>query len=119
MEAIFRGAFKKAGAELGVESFGINVIEMPPNIGERYPEHTHEHDGQEEVYVVLKGSGRMVADGEAIALGPETFVRCGPSATRKVFSGEHGLRLLVVGGVPGAPYQRPDVFAKGTSDPTA
>ena len=119
MEAMFRSALKKAGAELGVQSFGMNVIEMPPNVGERYPEHTHEDDGQEEVYVVLKGSGRIVADGEEIALDPETFVWCGPAAKRKVFSGEQGLRLLVLGGVPGAPYRRPAVFAKGTTEPPA
>lgn len=119
MEALFGGAFRKAGAELEVEAFGMNVIEMPPDAGERYPDHTHEHDGQEEVYVVLRGSGRMVADGEEIALDPETFVRCGPGVTRKVFAGADGLRLLVLGGVRGAPYQRPEVFAKAGPDATA
>ena len=31
MEAIYRGAFKRARAELGVESFGMQAIDMPPN----------------------------------------------------------------------------------------
>src|ERR1700744_5014773 len=52
MEAIYGGAFKRARAELGVESFGMQVIEMPPG-SELYPEHDHAGDGQEEVYVVL------------------------------------------------------------------
>ena len=94
MEAIFRGAFKKAGAELEVEAFGMNVIEMPPDIGDHYPDHTHEHDDQEEVYVVLRGSGRMVVEGEEVPLDPDTFVRCGPHARRKVFSGPDGQLTL-------------------------
>jgi hypothetical protein len=52
MEAIVRGSFKKARAELGVSSFGIQVIDMPPNV-DAYPEHDHSQDGQEEVYVAM------------------------------------------------------------------
>ena len=40
MEAIYRGAFKRARAELGVESFGMQIIDMPANY-ENYPEHDH------------------------------------------------------------------------------
>ena len=50
MEAVFGGGFKRARAELGVESFGMQIIDMPPNY-DNYPEHDHEQDGQEEVYV--------------------------------------------------------------------
>ena len=41
------------GAGLGVTAFGLSVMELPPN-ADRYPEHTHGHDGQEEVYTVLE-----------------------------------------------------------------
>ncbi len=51
MEAAYRGGFKRARAELGVESFGVQVIDMPPSF-EHYPEHDHAEDGQEEVYLV-------------------------------------------------------------------
>ena len=40
MEAVFGGGFKRARAELGVESFGMQIIDMPPNF-ENYPEHDH------------------------------------------------------------------------------
>jgi ubiquinone/menaquinone biosynthesis C-methylase UbiE len=33
--------------------------------------------------------------------------------------GPDGLRLLVVGGVPGGPYTRAEIFSKGGPDPTA
>ena len=56
MEGIYGGAFKRARAELGVESFGMQVIDFPPNMGDQYPEHDHGEDGQEEVYLPLSGS---------------------------------------------------------------
>ena len=37
MEAIYYGGFKRARAALGVESFGMQVIDMPPN-ADAHPE---------------------------------------------------------------------------------
>ena len=51
MDAIYGGAFKRARAELGIRSFGLQVLDLPPN-ADSYPEHDHAEDGQEEVYVV-------------------------------------------------------------------
>lgn len=118
MEAIFHGAFKRAGADLDVESFGMNVIDMPPN-ADQHPEHDHSEKGEEEVYIVLRGSGRIVVDGEDVALDADTMVRAGATARRKVYAGPEGLRMLVVGGVPGGPYSRSEMFSKGGPDPTA
>lgn len=115
MEAIFHGGFKLAGAELETTSLGMNVIDMPAEASGRYPEHTHDHDGQEEVYVVLRGSGRMVVDGDEIGLDPETIVRCAAAAQRCIYPGPDGLRLLVVGGIPGAAYSRPEMFSKAAA----
>ena len=56
MEAGFGGGFVKVRAELGVTSFGMQVIRMPPNYDD-YPEHDHAEDGQEEVYLALDGLG--------------------------------------------------------------
>ena len=53
-EAIFGGGFRRARAGLGVSSFGLAVIDLPPNFS-HYPEHDQTHDDQEEVYTVLSG----------------------------------------------------------------
>jgi hypothetical protein len=45
MESIYGGGFKRARAELGVESFGMQVIEMPPNF-DGYPQHDHAETGR-------------------------------------------------------------------------
>ena len=118
MEAIFYGSFKRAGAELEVASFGMNVIDFPPDAGEGvYPHHDHTHDDQEEVYLAWKGSGFLTVGDEEIALDQDTAVRVGDNEKRKVRSGPEGLRLLVLGGVPGKAYDRPERFRKGAADP--
>jgi mannose-6-phosphate isomerase-like protein (cupin superfamily) len=104
MEAAFGGGMKKARAELGVESFGMQVIDLTPHYQD-YPEHDHEADGQEEVYSVMRGSGELDVEGERIGLTPDVLVRVGPGTKRKVFAGPEGLRLLALGGTPGSAYE--------------
>ena len=118
MEAIFYGSFKRAGAELELASFGMNVIDFPPDSGEGvYPEHDHADVGEEEVYLAWRGSGTLTVEGEEIALDQDTVVRVGPETKRKVRSGPDGLRLLVLGGVPGEAYDRRERYRLGAPDP--
>jgi mannose-6-phosphate isomerase-like protein (cupin superfamily) len=103
MEAAYGGGFVKVRAELGVSSFGVQVIQLPPD-ADGYPLHDHLADGQEEVFVVLAGSGWMEIEGERVDLDGETIVRVGPEPKRKVFAGPDGLRVLAIGGVPGKAF---------------
>jgi uncharacterized cupin superfamily protein len=118
MEAIYGNAFKRARAELGVNAFGIQVLDLPPNVTQ-YPEHDHSEDGQEEVYVALRGSGEIEIEGERHRLDPETMVRVSPHVKRKIWTGDEELRLLAIGGVPGAPYEAPELSELGGPDPLA
>ncbi|CAA9501102.1 MAG: hypothetical protein AVDCRST_MAG17-1384 [uncultured Solirubrobacterales bacterium] len=116
MEAVFAGAFKRARAELGVESFGIQVIDMPPHT-DRYPEHDHTHDGQEEVFLPLRGSATVEIDGERHRIDPDTMVRIGSTVKRKLITDAESLRVLIVGGRPGHVYEAPEVSELGAPDP--
>lgn len=87
MEAAFGGLFVRARASLGLSSFGIQVAEIPPNSGDMYPEHDHEYDGQEELYLLLRGSADLHLPGRVVALDPDTFVRVGPLTRRRLRSG--------------------------------
>jgi mannose-6-phosphate isomerase-like protein (cupin superfamily) len=118
MEAVFRGAFKRARAELGAESFGFQVIDMPAGIT-AYPEHDHAEDGQEEVYVVLRGGGELEIEGERHPIDPEVMARVAPGTKRKLWPGGEGIRVLIIGGVPGKPYEAPEVTQLGVADPMA
>ncbi len=110
METAFGGGMYLARAALGVTSFGMQIEEFPPDF-DRYPEHSHSEDGQEEVYVVLRGSAEIDIDGERFKLDPETIVRVGPGVSRRIFPGPQGVRILALGAVPGVPYEAPD-FSK-------
>ncbi|HEU0249299.1 MAG TPA: hypothetical protein VFR48_01115 [Solirubrobacteraceae bacterium] len=104
MEAAFGGGFVKARAELGVTSFGMQVIRMPADYKD-YPLHDHAESGQEEVFLALKGSGWIEIEGERVDLDPGVFVRVGPAPKRKVFAGPEGIEMLALGGAPGAAYE--------------
>jgi mannose-6-phosphate isomerase-like protein (cupin superfamily) len=119
MEAIYGGGFKRARAEMGVESFGMQVLDLPPNLTDQYPEHDHSNDGQEEVYMVLHGKAEIEVDGDTHQLEPETMVRVGPGITRRLRTGSEGARVLALGGCAGKPYEAPDVSRLGAPDPAA
>lgn len=118
MEAVFLGAFKRARAELGVESFGMGIIDLPPSF-ENYPEHDHAGDGQEEVFLALRGSGEIEIAGERFPLDADHVARVSAGTTRKIWPGADGIRLLVLGGIPGKAYEAPDVSKLGEPDPMA
>lgn len=118
MEAIYQGAFKRVRAELGVESFGIQIIDLPPNF-EGYPEHDHSEDGQEEVYIALRGGGEIEIAGERHPLDPDHVARVASGVKRKVWPGDDGVRILIVGGVPGGSYEAPEISKLGVPDPMA
>jgi mannose-6-phosphate isomerase-like protein (cupin superfamily) len=118
MEGAYRGAFKRARAELGVESFGMQILDMPPNY-DGYPEHDHAEDGQEEVYLALRGDAEIEIDGERFPLDGEQIIRVAAGTTRKVWPGEEGIRLLVLGGKPGELYEAPEITQLGAPDPMA
>jgi hypothetical protein len=116
MEAVFLGGFKRARAELGVESFGLQVIDLPPNYPD-YPDHDHAEDGQEEVFMVIRGGGEIDIEGERFPLDPDHMVRVAAERKRKVIPGDEGIRMVIVGGVPGGVYEPPDVSKLGEPDP--
>ena len=107
----------RVAAELDVGAFGISIVEMEPG-ADAYPKHDHSPDGlggemfakrpqqlnQEEVYVALRGSGTLEADGESYRLDPDHIVRVAPEVARKVLAGPEGLRLLALGGTVGQAY---------------
>jgi uncharacterized cupin superfamily protein len=103
----FGGAMKLVRDGLGVESFGMQVIDMPPN-ADAYPEHDHSKEGQEEVYGVLRGACTLIVGGKEHELGPDMFARVGPNETRKIVTKDQPVRILALGAVPGQAYQVSD-----------
>jgi hypothetical protein len=105
MDGAYEGLMRRARAELGVTAWGMQVLTLPPN-WDGYPLHDHSADAydpnQEEVYVPLEGSARLLVDGEEYELRPGVMARLGPDQLRKLVPGDEGLRVLALGGTPGA-----------------
>ena len=62
----------------------------------RFP-YGHTHKTQEELYVVVGGSGRMKLDGEVVELKQWDAVRVPPGTWRGYEAGPEGLEILVFG----------------------
>ena len=101
------GFTRLAGADLGVESFGMQVFDFPPDFQD-YPEHDHGDEGQEEVYIVLRGSMNVEVGGERVSLSVGDMVRVAPATRRKLLPGPDGVRVLALGSVIDGEYERPE-----------
>jgi mannose-6-phosphate isomerase-like protein (cupin superfamily) len=86
--------FRAATKALALERSALSYQRVPP--GCRFP-YGHTHETQEEVYVVVRGSGRMKVDDEIVELNEWDAVRVPPGAWRGYEAGPDGLELLVVG----------------------
>jgi len=59
---------------------------------------THSHREQEEAYVVVAGSGRVLLDGDIVELRQWDVLRVAPEVERAFEAGPDGLELIAVGG---------------------
>jgi mannose-6-phosphate isomerase-like protein (cupin superfamily) len=119
MEATFRGSMRKVRAELGLTSFGVQTIDLPPD-STGHPWHDHGEEDQEEMYLALEGSGVLeLESGERFPLERDCVIRVGPAERRRVLAGPNGMRMLIVGGIPGRAYEPWHRTELGAPDPTA
>ena len=86
--------FRAATKALDLESSALSYQRVPPDY--RFP-YGHTHEKQEEVYVVVSGSGRMKLNDEVVGLKKWDAVRVPPGTWRGYEAGPEGLELLVIG----------------------
>jgi mannose-6-phosphate isomerase-like protein (cupin superfamily) len=84
-----------------VNSRQVGVSRFSYEPGARMP-FGHRHGVQEEVYVVVGGSGRAKLDDEVVALGLWDVLRVAPQVIRSFEAGPGGMEMICVGG------KRPD-----------
>ena len=94
------GSFRFVRRELGVLAFGVNWIELPPDAEGH--EHDESNSGQEEVNVVIAGSGVYRVDGEDVPVRTGDFLRFDPETTRCPVAGPEGLTLIAIGAPRGS-----------------
>jgi uncharacterized cupin superfamily protein len=103
---IWDGFAKLVRAGLDISAFGVQIMDLPPDY--TTASHDESDTGQQELYVALRGAGAVVAGSRRLPLDPEHLVRVNAGVDRALTSGPEGLRVLCVGGVPGAPYVAPE-----------
>jgi quercetin dioxygenase-like cupin family protein len=94
------GAVRFVRRELGCEAFGINWFELPAGAEGR--EHDERDSGQEEVSVVVRGSGMWRVDGEEVAVREGSFIRFDPESTRCPVAGSDGMTFVSIGSPRGS-----------------
>jgi mannose-6-phosphate isomerase-like protein (cupin superfamily) len=86
--------------ELGGEQTGLSYQRLAP--GFRIP-FGHRHAGQEEVYVVVSGGGRMKLDDDVIDVREWDAVRVASGTMRGFEAGPVGAEILAFGATEGKP----------------
>jgi len=80
-----------------VRSTQVGVSRFSYEPGARMP-FGHRHGSQEEVYVVVAGSGRAKLEDEIIEIGLWDVLRVAPHVFRSFEAGADGMELICVGG---------------------
>jgi mannose-6-phosphate isomerase-like protein (cupin superfamily) len=83
-----------ARSHIDSRDLGVTYISYAPGV--RSPV-GHSHREQEEVYVVVSGSGRIKLDEDIRDLKPWDVVRIAPSTVRGVEGGPEGIQLIAIG----------------------
>ncbi len=80
--------------DLGGEQVGISYQRLAPGVRQPF---AHRHGRDEEIYVVVEGSGQVRLDGETADLVRWDAVRVAPETVRSFAAGPEGLTLLAIG----------------------
>jgi mannose-6-phosphate isomerase-like protein (cupin superfamily) len=87
--------FQRLRQELGVSTFGLNLLRFRPGARGRIHRHVH----QEEVYLVLEGTLTLVVEGESRELRRGDLARVAPDVRRQLLNRHpEPLLLLAAGG---------------------
>jgi mannose-6-phosphate isomerase-like protein (cupin superfamily) len=83
---------------LGLEQSGLSYQRLAPNFRSPFG---HAHGEQEELYVIVGGSGRVKLDDEIVELKRWDAVRVAPDTVRCFEGGPDGLEYLAYGAPQG------------------
>jgi mannose-6-phosphate isomerase-like protein (cupin superfamily) len=81
--------------KLGSRDLGVSHFRYAPGFRATTG---HRHREQEEAYVVVAGSGRVLLDGEVLEVAQWDAVRVSPQVLRAFEAGPEGLEVIAVGG---------------------
>ena len=80
--------------ELGCEIGGLALETLAPGLRAPFG---HKHKAQEELYVVVRGSGRVKLDDDIVDIRQWDVIRVPPQVMRNFEAGDDGLEILAFG----------------------
>jgi mannose-6-phosphate isomerase-like protein (cupin superfamily) len=89
------GAIRFVRRELDLQAFGINWFELAPQADGHH--HSEQDSGQEEVNVIVRGSGTYVIEDDEVPIREGDVFRFDPETTRGPKAGPEGLTMVAVG----------------------
>jgi uncharacterized cupin superfamily protein len=92
------GRWSLVRRSLGIDSFGINAVEIQP--GQGIPEHDEAGRDHEELFVVLEGELVAVLDGERHPVSARTYVRVDPQVVRTFVNESDAVAQLLIVSAP-------------------
>jgi uncharacterized cupin superfamily protein len=80
---------------LDSEELGVSLFQYAPGFKATM---SHSHKEQEEVYVVIKGTGHILLDDKVEAIKPFDTIRVAAPVIRAFKAGPEGLEIIAIGG---------------------
>lgn len=81
------------GGELGLTGCEVSLNRLPAGKGMPF---VHSHKKNEELYIILRGSGTFYADGEEFPVTEGSLVRVAPAGERAWKAGEEDLYFICI-----------------------
>jgi uncharacterized cupin superfamily protein len=83
---------------LGCKGVGFSFVRYKPGEGATY---VHRHKVQEEVFITVRGSGKIILDGKRVAMPEGTIVRVAPTAYRAIGNDSNkDVVYMILGAIP-------------------
>ena len=83
-----------ATKDLNAEETGVSHLRVKPDKRQGF---AHKHDEAEEVYVVVRGAGRVKLDDDILEITELDAIRVSPGVIRQFEGGPDGIELIVFG----------------------
>ncbi|MDQ6750477.1 MAG: hypothetical protein M3Z33_06995 [Actinomycetota bacterium] len=83
-----------ANDDLDAQHTGVSHIRVKADKRQAF---AHKHEEAEEVYVVIRGSGRVKLDDEIVDLGSLDAIRVSPGVIRQFEGGPEGIEMIAFG----------------------
>jgi uncharacterized cupin superfamily protein len=84
------------GKQLGARSLGARIWRLRPGQAST----RHRHFSQEELYILLEGTGHIRVDEDLLTLGPLDALLIDPDSVRQIFNDTEADQLWLIAGAP-------------------